>query len=910
MTSAHLNPATVSEHRFPARLRSKLEMPRTVADQILRPELADKIAGSDWAQLTVLHAPSGFGKTVVMTDAFHRARERGIGCAWMTVDMADNDAARFLFCLKQAVQGLDAHAAVAKTSEKTQTEEELAAALFDLIDSIRDPFALFLDDVEHLTETPSLELLSELSAALPEHGRIILASRTNPDLGQPRLRARGKLLELHHRDLRFEFKETECFLRRTVGKNLTVADIQQLHEKTEGWAVALRLAAGILGRTSDCNAVIRQLSHTDSVLSEFLVSEVLASQSQPVQDFLLTTSILRDLDPELCDQLFAPGGSAGILESLSQSNAPVSKIEGFDGLFRHHGMFASFLRNTLRKSRPDTVSGLHRIAMDWYVQQGRTVPAIEHAIQGGDFETALTLLSNAGRRLLEQGRVRLLSQWYQAIPVELMQQNPELLLQQGWANLFLQGPRAAQALIENSALGTETSDTVTVETLCLRTEIHSMLDDFHTAIEVGEEALPNLHLCSPFTRTVLLNALAYAYFVEGRFADARQTLQQARMEQSGDDDIFNVMFAESVQGLIDLRENRLREAMARFRVAANTTRSGARHKTNGNLMAGIPLACCNYERNDLAVAARQLRLHLPFVRDIGPIDHMILCHCILARISLCEGDLDQAFSLLVELEDLGNRRDLKRVVAGARLERVRIYLSQKQYGRARDELELIQARSADAPDNGRHLPANDVDTVTLHWIRLELLCGNAKRAAELVELELGRSRGQGRLRRSMLLDLLGAAAQYQLGETAASLTRTDRVLQQCAREGYIRFLIDEGPAVAAFLHAYSSNRLQGETALRDPLFVDWLQELVSLLPPQKEPHAAGVNATALPLDPLTPKEMEILRLLDKGYSNAAISEQLCVSNSTVRTHLRNINSKLATSSRGQAVAAARGLHIL
>lgn len=898
--------STRRPHAFLPRLSAKLEMPRAVADQIQRTELARRIADADWAQLTILQASSGFGKTVVMTEAFQRLDQSGTKCAWLTVDPADNDPARFLFCLNQAVKGVFSRQAARPTTSKTQTEEELAADLFDLIDNTRDSFALFLDDVEHLVETPSLGLLKELSAALPDRGRIILASRTMPELGQARMRAGGRLQELHSQDLRFSFEETSQFLRQTVHTSLSLADIQQLHEKTEGWAVALRLAAGILGRTSDCNAVIHQLAHTDSVLSDFLVSEVLNAQSPSVQEFLLTTSILRDLDPKLCDRLFEPGGSDDILETLSQSNAPVSKIEGGDGLFRHHGMFASFLRNTLNKTRPEDAARLHRTAMDWYIEQDRTVPAIEHAIRGGDFETALTLLTDTGRSLLEQGRVRLLSHWFRAIPTELIFADPELVLQQSWADLFLQGPRVAQTLIDQSALEDNSSDEVAVEALCLRAEIYSMLDDFRTAIEVGEQALPQIHLCSPFTRTVLLNALAYAYFVEGRFSDARLTLQQARMEQSEHDDIFNVMFAESVQGLIDLRENRLREAMARFRVAANTTRSGTRHKTNGNLMAGIPLACCNYERNDLAVADRQLRLHLPFVRDIGPIDHMILCYCVLARISLCEGDMDRAFSLLIELEELGNRRALTRVVAAAGLERVRIYTHLEQFNRARSELELLEAQEIQPQDNDRHLPANDIDTAILHRIRLELLCGNAQLASDLIRPELAHSRDQGRHRRSMLLNLLDATALYQQGEVTTALTRVERVLHQCAREGYIRLLIDEGPAVGALLHHFAANTLQGEIALKDPLFVDWLQELMSLLPP-----AEGTREeTELPLDPLTPKEIDVLNLLDKGYSNAVMSDELGISDSTVRTHLRNINSKLATSSRGQAVATARRLNIL
>jgi LuxR family maltose regulon positive regulatory protein len=902
--------AKLSENRFLPRLRSKLEVPSRVADHIQRPDLTERIAASGWARVTVLHAASGFGKTVAMADAFKYMSQQGSACSWITLDPADNDAGRFLFCLHQALHRVIDPAAPVSHSLGPKSEEELAADLFGLLDHLPSGFTLFLDEVEHLTRTLSFDLLHELLDILPEGCRIIAASRTMPALGQARLRAQGKLLELFHQDLAFRFQETESFLRHTVGSGLTVANIQQLQEKTEGWPVALRLAAGLLGRTSDSNTVIQQLARTDSVLSEFLVSEVLHAQQPQVQDFLLTTSILRDLVPELCDRLFPPGNSAQILETLSQSNAPISRTEGADGLFRHHGMFANFLRNTLRKERPDQMADLHRIAMSWFIEQGRIVPAIEHAIEGRDFETALSLLSDTGRQLLEQGRVRLLCRWYEAIPKALLQKHPKLMLQQGWAILFLHGPRKAQLFLDQTGLGAEGTGTIWVETLCLRTEIHSMLDDFKTALEAGELARPFEQLCSPFSRTVLLNGLAYAHFVEGRFSDARQTLLQARMEQSEHDDIFGVMFAESVQGLIDLSENRLREAMARFRVAASTTRSGTRHKTNGNLMAGIPLACCYYERNDLTVAARQFRLHLPFVRNTGPIDHSILCYCMLARIAMTQGDVDQALALLVELEDLGCRQQLPRVIAGAKLERARLYMLQEQFGRSHDELEQLQDPALWERVSARHLPANDLDTLSLHQIRLGLLRGAVDQIAPMIEDELITSRQQSRHRRTMVLDLLGAAAQLQQGRTETALTRAGRVLHQCAREGYIRLLIDEGPAVAAVVHAFAARTLQGERALIDPLFVDWLQELVSLLPAPSKMNPVEPDKQQLPLDPLTPKELEILSLLDQGLSNAAMSDKLCVSNSTVRTHLRNINSKLAASSRGQAVATARRIGVL
>ena len=879
-----------------ARISAKLEMPRRASDQLERTKTSQKIADADWARLTLLQAPSGFGKTIVMSDAFRKLHKTGVRCSWMTIDEADNDVGRFLFCLKEAGLKMLETEVPAPVASASSTEELLAAVL-EIFGRIRDPFAFFLDDAELLTDAPILDLLRELINALPVRGRIIMASRAVPEMGLPRLRARGRLLELGHRELRFTLEETQSFLKMAIRPDLGHLQVQQLHRKTEGWPAAIRLAAIFLERNRGSDAVIEQLSGANSALSEFLASEVLSTQPEHIQDFLLTTSIVKDLTPDLCDAIRGADDSFEILQDLARRSVLITRIEGANDIYRCHGLFSSFLKAALVQSRGGEIADLHETAMTWFLDRGRIVPAVDHAIAGQDFLAAVKMIVGLDRKLLEQGRLRLLCRWFEAIPEDLMRMNTEVILQHAWACLFLKGPQAARNLVDQFETELTGSLPVITETQCLRVQIASMLDDFESAIQIGEQAMKQMHLAPSYARTVLLNGMAYAYFVVGRFGQSRKTLHRARSEHSESDDIFNVMFAETVQGMIDMMENRLREAKARLRVAASTTRQGTRHKTNGNLIAGIPLARCLYESNETQKAATQLRFHLPFVRDIGPIDHMILCHTLLARIAFGEGDLDQAFAFLADLEELGRRRGLPRVTAGAGLERTRIYMQQGQYARARRELSWLSDDDLWDRVRNQKLPANDLETPTLHLIRLELLDGNPTRAQSLISPEIARCKEQGRYQRAMLLGLLNSAAQLQKGERLSAMSQAGRILPQCAREGYLRLVIDEGPALSVLLRTYAEHALHGERAMTDPLFVDWLQELI-LLMPERDCPVSGETSNRVPFDLLTPKELEILGLLSDGHSNAAMSEKLGVSDSTVRTHLRNINSKLSTSSRG------------
>jgi len=783
-------------------------MPRSSADQITRPEVVRRIDEGHWAPLTVVFAPSGYGKTSILSDCCRQLSERDTRVAWLTLDSADNDLGRFLTCLNACMLRL---VDTGQTAVRTEfaSDEERAAALLETVGHATEPFAIFLDEGEHLTEWPVLEFLRELVDVLPSHGRIILATRSLLELRLPMLRARGKLLELNQTDLRFSVDETLEFLSKGQQSALSVVDVQKINDRTEGWPLALRLVRMLMERGTDLGKVLPQLTGSNSALSEFLANEVFDAQSSEIQDFLLRTSVLKDLNPELCDRIYEPGNSAEILLDLMRKNVFVSQTEGANGLlYRYHGLFLRYLKDRAKRDHPDLIAGLHRTAMEWHIEQGREVRAIDHAIRGGDTESAINLLSRVGRALLRQGRFRLLNRCFEALPKEMINAKPDLMLQQAWAVLFSEGPRKAHSLIDSQ--NWTHSSSANVEALCLRMQLLSFMDDFDSAIEVGAQALPDVDEVDSYVATV----------------------QRAET---------------------------------------------------------------------------QLRFHLPFVREVGPIDHLVLCYVMLARIAFGNGDLDQTFYYLAELEELGQRQGLTRVSHGARLERARIYMRLAQYDLARKEIVNTADDELWKRVEGEHLIASDLETPALHQIRVELLNGDPQTARDMIEPHLRQCREQNRLRRALVLGLLDCAALNRMGNLAEAKPKLERLLHQCASEGYLRIILDEGPAVAEAIQAYAQGALQGNRAMRDPLFVDWLQELLTLFP---TPPVETQEDLGLPLEPLTPKELEILELLNQGFSNSDISDALSVSNSTVRTHLRNINSKMDVSSRGQAVAIGRKIGLL
>ena len=902
----------MSPHNNPGRLSSKLNPPSAPSAQVIRTRLCELVGDAPAVRVILMQAPAGFGKTTAMLQCRARFAGNDIDTAWLTVDPGDNDPARFLACLGAAVGSLG----------DSGGAPPAAGHVLDLMDRLAShpaPFALFLDDCEHLHNAVVLNLLKEVIAHLPANGCLILGSRARLDLGLGRLRVQGQLLEFSAAQLRFSPQEASEFI---IGqRRIALPDdiIDTLYRKTEGWAAALWLASISLEGHEGRADFIARFSGSDGAVADYLADDVLARQPAPVRDFLLRTSILRYLDVPLCDALLGRQDSARVLAELEAANLFLLPIEGAHKTYRYHSLFASFLRARLARDLPDQLAQLHGTASAWYEAQQRPVPAIEHALEGGDHGRVIALLERHGELLLEEGRMRLLTRWFDALPDGVLRPHPLVQVVRICALCYTRGPAAAMALLEASDCAACPDAAVQAHVLALRPALYAMLDRNDDAYRLGTAALAQLPLGRPFAEASLVNGMALIMCSVGEYGQALQLLDTARRGQADSQGHghFQRMYSESVDGLINAEAGQLRLATARFRLAASATHAGSYRHAHGNAFAGILYADALYEANDLDEAAHLLHVYVPLAKDVGLPDHIIIGYTRLARIAFQRGDIDTMWQLLSELEYLGYERHLPRVVAGAKLERSRIFLFQGKQRAAQEELQRANDGAVWQRVRSQHLPAHDLEYFELAQLRWELHFGAAAAALQGLAQEHALALAQGRLRRALKLQVLHSLALQRNGDTQAALALMETALRSACQEGYQRLLIDEGPAVAALLRRV----LQGPTAqmeaARDPIFTDYLQQLLRAWPgidTEADTEADNDPATgALPpapppsplAEPLTPKEMRILALLAEGYSNIALADKLFVSKSTVRTHLRNINVKLDAQSRTQAVAIAR-----
>jgi LuxR family maltose regulon positive regulatory protein len=863
--------------------------------EVRRAGVAERLERAGSVKLVLVRAPAGFGKTTAMVQLRESLQQRGVATAWLTLDNADNDVPRFLAGLSAAVAQLGLER---RSIESHNVLDELAAE--------DTPYALFLDDFEVIREGGVMGLVRELLEHLPRNGQIVVGSRSLPDLGLGRLRARGQLLELGAEVLRFTQPESAEFFRLR-GAELSLEALDRAHDRTEGWVAALWLLSLTLQHHDSPGDVVTRLSSSNRDVADYLTEEVLAQQPEPVRDFLLRTSVLRHLNAPVCQALLPYVDCAGMLRELERGNVFLIPIEDAPGIYRYHSLFADFLRNQLVRDHPEDLMRLHLAASGWYEAQGRPVPAIDHAIDGGDHPHALHLLEPHAHGLLEQGRMRLLDRWFSIIDPRLLRQRPLMQVIAIWARCFTQGPWTAMDWLKESGCEHNAEAQVQAYVRVLRPILLAMMDHNEEAHEVGRQSLSRMPTGNAFLDSVLLNAMAHIVSMAGERQEAHRFLENARRSQG--DSAFNRMYTETVGGMLDLREGRLRQATARFRMAVTSSSNAATYNyAHGNAWAGVPYAGVVYETNDIANAERLLNVYLPLARDVGLPDHMISSHRLRSRIAFERGDVDTALLALTELEYLGHQRQLPRVTASAKLERSRLLVLQGHGPAAREELARASDRTAWNSGRRELLPAQELDDLLIAQVRIELQFGHPGQWVAGLEAEIQHARQGERMHRLLKLRLLLALVHLRSGDVGRAVDEAMTVLQETSREGFVRLLLDEGPIVGQLLRRVQTGNTH---ALQNPIFREHLQRLLDLLGPadaEEEPSAQpGKDMLA---EPLTRKEIRVLQLLAEGYSNTAMAEKLFVSDSTVRTHLRNINHKLNARSRTQAVAVARRLGVI
>jgi LuxR family transcriptional regulator, maltose regulon positive regulatory protein len=803
--------------------------------------------------------------------------------------------------------------------------EAVVTVLINQLVTEPEQVVLVLDDYQ-LVEAPLVhESLAWLLERLPSQLRLVLASRADPPLPLARLRAGGQLVELREDDLRFTREETAALLRMAVEADLSEAAVAALGDRTEGWAAGLQLAALSLQGQADTSAFVEGFSGSHRYVLDYLTEEVLDGQPEPLRTFLLETSILERLSGPLCDAVTGRSDSQQLLEQAERAHLFLVPLDEERGWWRYHQLFADLLQVRLQQEQPDRVAELHRAAATWHEAHELADEAIGHALAAGDATWAARLIERQLDARILRWEGATLQRWLAALPPELVGSRPRLSLAQAIIALIRGDLEAIEDPLNAAERGAADAVDEPYEPSVGRAA--SMLANLPASIALQRAGLAvlrgdagQLTASARQARAELEQGewmlefftdwyLAEAEWLAGRLAEAEAALSFsiARWRAASHRAPAAAALGYHGLGLVQRDRGRLEAALATYReaLAVAAERDGDAPQMAG--VAQVGMAAVLYARGKLNAALERVTEGIPLCRQLVYTPPLVTGLATLAWIRQARGDPAGALDAIGQAE----RVQLSPVIVGlinpVPAERTRLALAQGDVDAA---ARWAQASGLTATDELSYPREREY----LVLARVLLAKQAPEQALGLLERLQARATAQGRTGSVLEIQALQALARSAGGDQAGALAALSEALTLAAPEGYLRVFVDEGPPMAALLRQLLAGRRQDRAAAVAAVPPDYLARLVEAfeqagLPVRLPVRSGGVVVAGL-VEPLTERELEVLRLLADGRSNQAIAAELVISLDTVKRHLSHLFSKLEVANRTQAVARARELGLL
>jgi LuxR family maltose regulon positive regulatory protein len=914
-------------------LATKLYRPTLPLKRVRRPLLVQRLNKGleSGRQITLVSAPAGFGKTTCISEWVSTL---GLPVSWLSLDPGDDDPGRFFTYLIAALQKvnetLGQEIERVLHSGQLPPSETISTALSNDILELDERFLLVLDDFQVIQDPFILQVLERLMANQPQPLHLVLLAREDPSLPLARLRANNQLTEIRAGDLRFTSDEVDRFLNDVMGLSLSQVDIAALEDRTEGWIVGLQLAGLSVQDRKDPSSLIASLSGSHRFILSYLTEQVLDQQPEELQHFLLQTSILDKLNSDLCNAVTGRRDSRSLLERLFSANLFLVPLDDEHKWYRYHHLFADLLRDLQTARQQNETTELHRRASHWYAQasneHGAFVnEAVQHALAAEDYAMAVDLLESHAADMIMQGYAKTVNTWVQAIPAEWRSQSPRTNIAFAWMHLLRGVYAEASSYLERleTSLGFqakhqlgEGDSSLRAEWLVMQSLMLYKQGETAAGLSMAAQALEIAPGQDSRVRSLAYWALASIYQLMEDYQNAVEAYQASIQHGRTAENLVAEMMSTAGLAVMAFEHGQLHLA---FEIAdpviTRIEQSDSLPPISAVIYGALAETC--YQWNQV----KQARLHTLRALQLSTLGGyntgMIFCRVLLSRMSQLEGDLETAAREIQRAADMLPAEAPDNWWQEVVSQQVRVYLARERPAAARM---ILQGQGFSFQDQFS-FPALLPDPSITHSIGLLY---NSSLRFLLYQARAGRDPACLRSGIELADRLVAGALQGQYIPVAlealllraqmhAALRNTQngqadyaRALELAEPEGFIGVFVEQGPPVAEALKNLIKQKQLGTVK---PSYVE---RILAALPQEQLP-AQDLRSKAGPeflIEPLTDRELEVLRLMAHGLKYKEIAARLFISLNTVRFHVKAIYGKLNVNNRAQATTEARRLYLL
>jgi LuxR family maltose regulon positive regulatory protein len=859
-------------------------------------------------KLVLVSAPAGYGKTTLLSTW---AKQGRAGIGWLSLDEGLNDLSRFLAHLIAAAQNIrrgaagealagllavERHAGSRRRPLDFRAGEPILAGFINSFADLSSHGVLILDDYHHVDSASVHQAVAFLLDHLPPVLHLAIATRADPPLPLSRMRGRSELLEVRARDLAFTLDEATSFLNGVMGLRLDQAEIAALGARTEGWVVGLQMAALSLQGEENAHGFVHAFTGSHRYVLDYLVEEVLAKQSEAVQEFLLKTSLLDRMTESLCEAVLERAGAQAMIASLEQANLFLIPLDEERRWFRYHLLFAELLRNRLHQLHTKEVPRLHLRASQWFESHGYPIDAVRHAGQAGDLDRVTGLIEAYAPDMMMHGDLATVDEWLHALPPDAFQGRPWLCVHHARVHVYSSREEEAELLLTQAEEGLQQvrddreQRRLRGHIAAARCYLRSLHGDAPGVRIRAREALQDLPEEEALLRSFCLRSLGYALRLENDFPGAAQALNNAVAVARVDSDPFDDVRALCEMALFEKERGRLRAAEHACDEALKSAEDYVRQTgTQVPVVAHAEfiLGEISAERGNLEAALRHAENGFRLCGTWGESSLLVDGYLSLSEIHLTAGNLAGAMEAVGKAKSSG--QDLTptyQCYIGAYEATIHI---------ARGDLASAARWAAESGLGIEDASALTLKRIYIAFADVLVAQGRKGEAMRLCERILTVSEAAGALGNVVPLLAREALILHSQGRVEEAIEKLSRAVSLAEPENHVGVFIRMGGNLTDLLRNVAA---RGRA-------VDFVRRLLTAIEERSSPRS-------LPglVEPLSERELEVLRLVAVGLSNRQIASQLVLSEATVKKHINNIYGKLNAHKRTEAVASAREMGLL